>query len=41
MFTLDWPAIENAEQRIARAAIVEAVPRVTTLKARVGWSVEV
>ncbi len=28
---LDWPGIENAEQRIARATIVDSLPGVTSL----------
>ncbi len=31
VLTLDWPGLENAEQRIARKAIVDARPRVTAL----------
>jgi len=29
--TLDWPGIENAEHRIARSALVDALPKVTAL----------
>jgi len=31
VFTLDWPGIENVEQRISRAAIADALPMVTAL----------
>lgn len=31
ILTLDWPGIETAGQRIARATIVNALPRVTAL----------
>lgn len=31
VFTLDWPGIANVERRIARASIVDAMPRITTL----------
>jgi len=31
ILTLDWPGIENAEQQIARATIVDALPRVMAL----------
>jgi hypothetical protein len=31
IFTLDWPDIKNVEQRIARATIVDALPKVTAL----------
>lgn len=31
ILTLDWPGIETAEQRIRRATIVNALPRITAL----------
>ena len=31
VFTLDGPGIENAEQRVERATIVDAIPKILTL----------